>query len=117
MSKLSTHVLDTVGGGPAVGVHLQLWRIGLEGRELVKETTTNEDGRTDEPLLAGENFLAGEYEIVFRVADYFRANGTAQAEQPFLNEVPIRFFADPSRGNYHVPLLCSPWAYTTYRGS
>ena len=119
MGRLSTHVLDIVAGSPASGVTLELRRL-VQGAvpELVARTVTNKDGRTDVPLLADDSFRAGSYEIVFHVGDYFRAQGTAgPADPPFLDHVPIRFgIADPN-GHYHVPLLVSPWSYSTYRGS
>lgn len=114
MAKLSTHVLDTASGRPAAGLTLDLCRVSADGLQRVCSAVTNADGRTDAPLLEGENFAAGEYELVFHVGGYFRANG---ANSTFLDRVPVRFFADPATGNYHVPLLCSPWSYTTYRGS
>ncbi len=104
--KLSTHVLDTAHGRPAAGLKIELW----SGETLLKSTVTNADGRTDAPLLAGSEMAAGEYEILFHVGEYF---GT----RAFLDLVPVRFIiSDPAAG-YHVPLLCSPWAYSTYRGS
>ncbi len=117
MPKLSTHVLDTVRGCPAKGLQLQLWRIEGESKDLLGDFTTNADGRTDKPLLEDAAFLAGEYEIVFFVGDYFRGKTAQVGASEFLNRVPVRFSCDPANGNYHVPLLCSPWAYTTYRGS
>lgn len=118
--KLTTHVLDTARGLPAAGLRIELWIIGPgERRTLLKEVNTNADGRTDAPLLDGEAFVAGRYELVFGVGDYFASTegaGTFGAE-PFLDLVPVRFgIADSSRP-YHVPLLVSPWAYSTYRGS
>ena len=104
--KLSTHVLDTARGRPAAGLKIELW----SGTNLLTTAVTNADGRTDAPLLAGPAMHPGEYELVFHVGEYF---GT----QEFLDRVPVRFrIADPS-ATYHVPLLCSPWAYSTYRGS
>ncbi len=104
--KLSTHVLDTANGRPAAGMKIEL----RSGGTLLKTVVTNADGRTDAPLLAGAEVAAGEYELLFHVGDYF---GT----RAFLDIVPVRFIiSDPAAG-YHVPLLCSPWAYSTYRGS
>ena len=118
--KLSTHVLDTARGQPAAGVKIELWRIdpGGESRLAWLSTVeTNADGRTDTPLLAGEAFGAGTYELRFHVGDYFAGIGLATVQPRFLDVVPVRFaVADPSAG-YHVPLLVSPWAYSTYRGS
>jgi len=119
MGRLSTHVLDVSAGNPAAGVVMELHRVTPDGgMELVAGAVTNEDGRTDRPLLADGGLQSGSYEIVFHVGDYFRARGIAGlAEPPFLDRVPIRFgIADPD-GHYHVPLLVSPWSYSTYRGS
>mgnify|MGYP000328873203 FL=1 len=107
MGKLTTHVLDTVSGEPAANVRVRLFRAGA----LLHETRTNPDGRCDSPLLVDP--APGEYEIIFSIGDYFRARGTAS---PFLNEIPVRFLIEEGR-NYHVPLACSPYAYSTYRGS
>jgi hydroxyisourate hydrolase len=117
--RLTTHALDTARGRPAAGMALQLARIGEEGdREVLKTVRTNPDGRTDEPLLAGEELGRGTYEIVFDVGGYFAGQREAgSADPPFLGLVPVRFgIADPT-AHYHVPLLASPWAYSTYRGS
>lgn len=118
MSRLSTHVLDTAAGRPAAGVALALHRIEADGARIpLTEARTNADGRTDAPLLFGENFRAGLYEIEFRVGDYFRAAGVALADPPFLDVVPLRFGVADARVHHHVPLLVSPWSYSTYRGS
>ncbi len=117
MPRLSTHVLDTVNGSPARGVRVTLHRLEGEARTLVRDTMTNTDGRTDEPLMAGEAYRTGAYEISFHIGAYFRARGAEAAEPPFLDVVPIRFAIAEPEGHYHVPLLCSPWAYSTYRGS
>lgn len=118
MGKLSTHVLDTAHGSPAAAMRIELYRIAANGTpELVKRTVTNLDGRTDAPLLEGDALRAGTYELQFHVAEYFAGRGAEQTEPPFLDLIPIRFsVADPG-GHYHVPLLVSPWAYSTYRGS
>lgn len=117
MGKLTTHVLDTAHGTPAAGMQLQLWREQDGHWLLVTSLTLNSDGRSGEPLLQGEHLAAGRYRIDFAVADYFRARGTAMTEPAFLDVVPIAFgIADPA-GHYHVPLLVSPWSYSTYRGS
>ncbi len=105
-AKLSTHVLDTKNGRPAAGLKLELWRGGAP----LKVAHTNDDGRTDEPLLCAEEMLEGEYEVIFHVGDYF-------GERAFLDQVPVRFRISDPTASYHVPLLCSPWAYSTYRGS
>jgi 5-hydroxyisourate hydrolase len=118
MAGLSTHVLDTVGGGPAEGVSIELYEIGGDGaRTLVKRTTTNHDGRTDAPLIAAEAARVATFEIVFHIGAYFRARGAKMAEPPFLDVVPIRFSVADPKAHYHVPLLASPWSYSTYRGS
>lgn len=117
MGRLSTHVLDTVNGGPAKGVRITLCRLDGESRVALKDVLTNADGRTDAPMLAGEAYAPGTYELRFHIGAYFEARGTAQATKPFLDVVPIRFTIAEADGHYHVPLLCSPWAYSTYRGS
>ena len=116
MGRLSTHVLDTMNGKPAAGVRLELFAVGGE-RRLAAAVTTNADGRTDQPLLAGDSFRIGVYELVFHIGDYFRAGGGALPSPAFLDVVPIRFGIAEPDGHYHVPLLVSPWAYSTYRGS
>jgi len=118
MARLSTHVLDTMNGRPAAGVKIALYRLDGETRSLVKEVVTNADGRTDSPLLTGEEYKTGQYELVFRIGDYFRSIGGATLPQPaFLDVVPLRFGIAEADGHYHVPLLASPWSYSTYRGS
>jgi 5-hydroxyisourate hydrolase len=118
MGRLTTHVLDTASGRAAAGVRIELWAIvGSDGRRLLKTTSTNADGRTDAPLLDGADFAAGRYELVFRIGAYFADSGAVVSNPPFLDEVPLRIgVADPA-SHYHVPLLASPWNYTTYRGS
>lgn len=108
IGKLSTHVLDTVTGRPAAGMKIELR--SLVSGLLVKSVSTNNDGRTESPLLLDSEMVAGTYELTFHVGDYFGQNR-------FLDVVPIRFNIDDIHTNYHVPLLCSPWAYSTYRGS
>ena len=113
---LTTHVLDTANGRPAAGMSLELYALDNDQRSLLKTLRTNRDGRTDAPLLGEGEFGVGVYEIVFDVAGYF-AGRTDLPEPPFLGRVPIRFgIADPD-AHYHVPLLVSPWSYSTYRGS
>lgn len=113
---LTTHVLDTADGHPAAGMSLQLFRIEGDVRVTLKSVVTNDDGRTDEPLLTQKEFGTGLYEIVFEVGAYF-SDRAGIPEPPFLDQVPIRFgIADPD-AHYHVPLLTSPWSYSTYRGS
>ena len=117
MGRLSTHVLDTANGRPAHGVDIELFAIEGGQRRSVVQTATNADGRTDAPLMIGDAFRTGNYELVFAVGDYFRSLGTATADPPFLDIVPIRFTIAEPDGHYHVPLLVSPWSYSTYRGS
>jgi 5-hydroxyisourate hydrolase len=116
--RLTTHVLDTAHGCPAADLRLELWHLKSEvQQDLLTTRTTNLDGRTDEPLLSGENLLIGQYELIFYVGDYFAQRGLTLPEPKFLDQVPLRFgIADLDR-HYHVPLLVSPWAYSTYRGS
>lgn len=113
--KLSTHVLDLTTGKPAGGVVVELWRLGpaSERVERVKSVETNADGRTDAPLLSGPELASGSYELVFHVRAYFAVRGV---ESPFLDRVPVRCDLEAG-GSYHVPLLVTPWAYSTYRGS
>ena len=117
MSRLTTHVLDTANGCPASGMELTLYRLNGNFRERVLSTRTNLDGRCDAPLLSGEAMAAGIYELVFQVADYFTARGTPQSDPPFVGEAVIRFGLARPDQHYHVPLLVSPWSYSTYRGS
>ena len=117
MGRLSTHVLDTVNGKPARGVAIELFSVEVEGRRSILRTVTNADGRTDAPLMIGDAFRTGTYELVFEIGAYFRSLGTATADPPFLDIVPIRFTIAERDGHYHVPLLASPWSYSTYRGS
>lgn len=111
--KLSTHVLDLTHGRPAAGMSIQLVRLG-PAPTVLKTVVTNTDGRTDAPLLAANEMAAGRYELVFDVRDYFLARGQACE---FLEHVPIRFSITDASASYHVPLLVTPWAYQTYRGS
>ncbi len=118
MGRLSTHVLDTANGRPAAGMKVELFRLEASGaRTLLKSETTNADGRTTAPLLTDTAVRVGTYELVFDVAGYFRDKGTPAAEPPFLSTVPLRFSIAEADGHYHVPLLVSPWSYSTYRGS
>ncbi len=114
MAGLSTHILDTAKGGPAAGVRIELFEIAGSKRKLICETVTNDDGRTDAPLLGADQTHAGVFEILFHIGAYFMQ---AEAQPGFLDIVPVRFtIIDPAQ-HYHVPLLTSPWSYTTYRGS
>ena len=115
MGRLTTHVLDTANGGPARNVDIRLFVLGDE-RELVAAATTNDDGRAPEALLEDDAIVAGTYELEFDVGAYFQARGASLGEPPFLDTVVIRF-AIRADENYHVPLLVSPWSYSTYRGS
>jgi hydroxyisourate hydrolase len=108
MSGLTTHVLDTMRGVPAAGMKIELW--SLDQSKMLKTVQTNSDGRVDEPLLTGEQMKAGSYELIFFVGDYF-------GERRFLDRVPVRFAISDAAAKYHVPLLVSPWAYSTYHGS
>ncbi len=118
MTGLTTHVLDTALGKPAEGLRIDLYRFDGEGRSLVKTVATNSDGRVDGgPLLSGETFAVGTYELVFYAGDYLRANGVALADPAFLDLIPIRFGIADTAAHYHVPLLLSPYGYSTYRGS
>jgi len=115
--RLTTHVLDTARGVPAAGVRIRLSRISGATHTGLAETLTNADGRCAAPLLAGADLVAGVYEVVFAAGDYLRATGQAGEGLLFLDDIPIRFgVADPG-AHYHVPLLISPFAYSTYRGS
>jgi 5-hydroxyisourate hydrolase len=116
MGRLTTHVLDTARGIPAAGMKIELYSLA-SNRSLIKTMTTNSNGRTDEAALEGNALKAGSYELVFAVGSYFRTAGVTAANQPFLDEVPVRFTIADKDGHYHVPLLVSPWSYTTYRGS
>lgn len=117
MGKLSTHVLDTMHGMPAQGVAIELHFINGAQRTCLVQTQTNVDGRCTEPLLQGPAFAPGKYELVFLIGDYFAKKGVTLPEPPFLDQVSIHFnVADPQQ-NYHVPLVVTPWSYSTYRGS
>lgn len=117
MGKLTTHVLDTANGCPAAGMAVSLYRLDDAGATLLKQITLNHDGRADAPLLQGDTFVPGTYRLVFGVAAYFKARGVELPEPPFLDEVPLDFGLATVGQHYHVPLLASPWAYSTYRGS
>jgi len=110
MSTLTTHVLDTMRGRPAAEMQIELWSNAGDAPKLLKTIRANADGRTDAPLLSGNDLIAGTYELVFFVGDYF-------GERKFLDRVPVRFIISDATAKYHVPLLVSPWSYSTYRGS
>ncbi len=114
--RLTTHVLDTATGQPAAGLSIDLYRIDGQKRTRLKTVTTNSDGRCDQPLLTGDEFVIGEYELVFAAGDYLRKQGTTLPSPAFLDIVPIRF-GMAEKTHYHVPLLISPFGYSTYRGS
>lgn len=117
MARLTTHVLDTAHGAPARGVAVELHVLGADGRRLVTAAVTDADGRTPAPLLSGDRIEPGVYELTFHVAPYFASAGVEAVSPPFLGEVVVRVgIADPG-GHYHVPLLVSPYGYSTYRGS
>lgn len=114
---LSTHVLDTYHGCPAAGVRLELFEVGESERARLVQGATNLEGRTDQPLISGEPLRVGTYELQFHVGDYFRSSGVPLSSQPFLDVVPVRFGISEPEGHYHVPLVATPWSYSTYRGS
>ena len=115
--RLTTHVLDTARGKPAAGVRIALYRVSGNSHRKIAETVTNADGRTDAPMLAGDGLEAGSYELVFFAGDYLRSSGQAEGGVLFLDQIPIRFGVPDAGQHYHVPLLISPFAYSTYRGS
>lgn len=118
MTGLTTHVLDTASGKPAEGLVIDLYKLDGETRSHVKSVTTNSDGRVaGGPILIGESFCKGTYELVFHAGDYLRQSGVALADPAFLDVIPIRFGIADESGHYHVPLLISPYGYSTYRGS
>jgi 5-hydroxyisourate hydrolase len=115
--RLTTHVLDTALGRPAAGVRIELYRDEAAGRRRLGEAMTNVDGRCEAPLLSGAEFETGCYELIFHVGAYFQAQEVALPRPPFLDQVPLRFGIAEVGGHYHVPLLISPYGYSTYRGS
>lgn len=118
MTGLTTHVLDTALGKPAAGLVIDLYRISGERRDKLKSVVTNSDGRADGgPMLIGDSFAIGIYELVFHAGDYLRGIGVELAEPAFLDVIPIRFGIADVSAHYHVPLLISPYGYSTYRGS
>ena len=116
MGRLTTHVLDTAHGKPGTGIAVTVYRLDGERREVAR-SVTNHDGRCDRPLLEGAALEAGKYEIVFAAGDYFRALGLDLPEPLFVDEVALHFGIANVDEHYHVPLLVSPWSYSTYRGS
>ena len=117
MGRLTTHVLDTANGRPAAGVRIELYAINGDAPALLGVSTTNADGRTDRPLLEGDALKRGHYQLVFHAGAYFRTLGTSMPEPAFIDVVPIRFGIADAGLHYHVALLCTPWSYSTYRGS
>jgi 5-hydroxyisourate hydrolase len=117
MGKLTTHVLDTMNGCPAAGMRVRLYTLDGGSATLLKDLMLNHDGRADSPLLEGDTLRAGAYRLVFDVAPYFRGLGVVLPDPPFLDAVPLDFGLADTAVHYHVPLLTSPWAYSTYRGS
>lgn len=118
MGRLSTHVLDTANGCPAAGMQVRLQRIGADGvAATVREVVLNADGRCDGPLLEGATMATGRWRLCFEVAPYFRARGVALPDPPFIDTVALDFGIADVNAHYHVPLLASPWSYSTYRGS
>ena len=118
LAGLTTHVLDVTRGGPAKGVRIELFELEANGaRRLVTTAATNADGRTDPPLIGAAEARVGRFELVFHAGDYFRAQGAKLADPPFLDVVPVRFAVADADAHYHVPLIVSPWSYSTYRGS
>ncbi|MDQ6632452.1 MAG: hydroxyisourate hydrolase [Verrucomicrobiota bacterium] len=116
-AKLSTHVLDTAHGCPAAGMQIELWSLSDEKPKLLKSIYTNADGRAEAPLLSAQELQAGKYELIFFVGDYFSKKNSAPEKIYFLDKVPVRFGIADATASYHVPLLVSPWSYSTYRGS
>ena len=118
MGNLTTHILDTTCGLAAAGVHIQLSRVNGDGTRTELHTTfSNDDGRCDAPLLSGESFVSGQYELEFAIGDYFAAKGVPMSEPRFLDVVVLRFGIADEDSHYHVPLLVTPYSYSTYRGS
>jgi len=117
MGRLTTHVLDTAHGKPAAGVAIRLYHCAPEGRRLLVQQVTNSDGRCATPLLQDERFEVGNYELDFAIGDYFAALGVVVPEPRFIDVVTLRFGISDAGAHYHVPLLASPFSYSTYRGS
>ena len=116
MTKLTTHVLDVFSGKPGKGIKVELFFLNGEKREKINSIILNSDGRSDEPLVEKDNFKNGKYELIFYIGDYFKKI-TNLDELQFLDDVVVRFGISNNKENYHVPLLVSPWSYSTYRGS
>ena len=116
MGCLTTHVLDTANGRPASNIRVELYNLD-DGRSLITQSVTNADGRLDKAFLEDEAFIKGRYELVFHAGDYFSALGLQLPDPPFVEDVALRFGISDTDQHYHVPLLVSPWSYSTYRGS
>ena len=117
MGRLTTHVLDTTNGRPAAGIEIELYRLDGAARSLISRQRTNSDGRTDSPMLEGADMKAGTYELMFHVGDYLTGAVSDLPDMLFLDDIPIRFGIADADAHYHVPLLVSPFGYSTYRGS
>jgi 5-hydroxyisourate hydrolase len=117
MTRLTTHVLDVAAGIPAAGMRVELHDAGVSPARRLAEARTNRDGRCDRPLLEGEAMRVGRYSLTFHVGEYFRGRGVALPEPAFLEEVVVQFGIANAAQSYHVPLIVSPWSYSTYRGS
>jgi 5-hydroxyisourate hydrolase len=115
--RITTHVLDTARGCPAGGIKVTLFRLTGETREVLASAVTNDDGRCEAPLVQGAEMIAGHYELLFHAGDYLRSTGAQKSEILFLDQIPIRFGVLSADQHYHVPLLLSPFGYSTYRGS
>lgn len=117
MGRLTTHVLDTSLGRPGQGINVEVYRLENGSRTLLKEVTTNSDGRCDAPILEGDALTPGQYELVFHAGDYFRTQAGDDGDLRFLDVIPLRFGVVDASQHYHVPLLVTPYSYSTYRGS
>ncbi|TCT05769.1 hydroxyisourate hydrolase [Paralcaligenes ureilyticus] len=117
MGKISTHVLDTMHGVPAQGVRIDLYRINGADRKLLKQAVSGSNGRCDEPLLQGDAMLQGVYELIFHAGDYFAAKGVPVPEPRFVDQIALRFGVAKPAQTYHVPLMFTPWSWSTYRGN
>ncbi|WP_261886590.1 hydroxyisourate hydrolase [Vibrio pomeroyi] len=117
MGRLTTHVLDTTHGLPGAEIKVELYKVNEDSTEKLATVLTNSDGRTNAPILAGNEFRPGKYQLVFYVADYYKSKGVELDGVPFLDDVVIRFGLDDPDAHYHVPLLVSPYSFSTYRGS
>jgi 5-hydroxyisourate hydrolase len=117
MGKLTTHILDTAQGKPGANIRIQLYFLANDSWDLLKDVTSNDDGRCDGPLLEGDTLKTGQYELVFHAGDYFDAEGLDLPLPKFLDEIVLRFGVPDADQHYHVPLLVSPFSYSTYRGS